>query len=319
MLLSRTADALYWLSRYLERAEHTARVLSVRLDLGLDRRPGADQCDFQRAYESLRLSLVEPIPSTPAGLVARVFLDASYPESVVSYVTAARFNARQVREEISSDMWAHLNSLYLRLQQIVGDESQVSRSHAIAQVVIEGTQLFQGITDDTMGHGEGWHYLQVGRFLERADATATLLDLHFRNGGPGGRGTPTVHQEQIGLLRSCAALEAYCRYYTADVRPERVLEFLLLSPEFPRSVRFAAKRLETSLRAIAQFTAKRAGGKADRVAGRLHASLDFSQVDEILNDDPHSYLTGIAKHCAQIHTAVYQSYIGYPIETALPA
>ncbi|MGE3956516.1 MAG: alpha-E domain-containing protein [Vicinamibacterales bacterium] len=319
MLLSRTADALYWLSRYLERAEHTARLLSVRLDLGLDRRPGADQWDFQRAYDGLRMKLVEPVPSTPAGLVSRVFLDASNPESVVSYVSAARFNARQVREEISTDMWAHLNSLYLRLQQVIGDESQVSRPHAIAQLVIEGTQLFQGITDATMGHGEGWHYLQVGRFLERADATAALLDLHFRNAGPGGRSTETSHQEQIGLLRSCAALEAYCRYYTADVRPKRVLEFLLLSPEFPRSVRFAAKRLETSLRAVALFTSKRAGGKADRMAGRLHASLDYGQVDEILDDDPHSYLTGIAKHCTQIHNAVSQSYIAYPIETALPA
>lgn len=319
MLLSRTADALYWLSRYLERAEHMARLVSVRLDLGLDRRPGTDQWDFTRTFECLRLSQTGPMPSTPAGLVSRVFLDASNPESVASYVSAARLNARQVREEISSDMWAHLNSLYLRLQEVVGDESMVSRPHSIAQLVIEGKLLFQGITDATMGHGEGWHYLQVGRFLERADATAALLDVHFKNAGPGGRGAHASHQELIGLLRSCAALEAYCRHYTADVRPERVLEFLLLSPEFPRSVRFAAGRLETSLRASAQFASKRAGGKADRVAGRLHASLDYGQVDEILSDDPHSYLTGIAKHCAQIHTALYQSYIGYPIETALPA
>lgn len=319
MLLSRTADALYWLSRYLERAEHTARLVSVRLDLGLDRRPGTDQWDFARTFECLRLSQAEPMPSTPAALVSRVFLDASNPESVASYVSAARLNARQVREEISSDMWAHLNSLYLRLQEVVGDESMVSRPHSIAQLVIEGKLLFQGITDATMGHGEGWHYLQVGRFLERADATAALLDMHFRNAGPGGHGADSSHQEMIGLLRSCTALEAYCRHYTADVRPGRVLEFLLLSPEFPRSVRFAAGRLETSLRAAAQFASKRAGGKADRVAGRLHASLDYGQVDEILSDDPHSYLTGIAKHCAQIHTAVYQSYIGYPVETALPA
>lgn len=319
MLLSRTADALYWLSRYLERAEHTARVVSVRLDLGLDRRPGTEQWDFQRTFECLRLKQAEDMPSTPAELVSSVFLDAANPESVVSYVSAARFNARQVREEISSDMWAHLNGLYLRLQELIGDESMVSRPHSIAQLVIEGKLLFQGITDATMGHGEGWHYLQVGRFLERADGTAALLDLHFRNAGPGGREADVSHQELIGLLRSCTALEAYCRFYTADVRPGRVLEFLLLSPEFPRSVRFAAARLETSLRTVAQFAAKRAGGKADRMAGRLHASLDYGQVDEILSDDPHSYLTGIAKHCAQIHTALNQSYIGYPVETALPA
>ncbi|MBS1819128.1 MAG: alpha-E domain-containing protein [Acidobacteria bacterium] len=316
-MLSRTADALYWLSRYLERAEHTARVLSVRLDLGLDRDARGDHWDFERAYDSLRLTLTNAIPSTPGGLVSRVFLDSTNAESVVSCVSAARANARQVREEISSDMWAHVNGLYLRLQQMVGDSSTVSRPHAIAQTVIEGTQLFQGITDATMGHGEGWQYLQVGRFLERADATAALLDVHFRDADV--RGARGTHQELVGLLRSCAALDAYCRYYTADVRPDRVLEFLLLGPEFPRSVRFAARRLEMSLKAIAQFTSKRAGGKADRVAGRLHASLDYSQVDEILSDDPHGYLVGVAKHCDQIHAAVYQSYIGYAVETALPA
>jgi uncharacterized alpha-E superfamily protein len=319
VLLSRTADALYWLRRYLERAEHSARLISVRLDLSLDRLPGLDQWDFHRAYDALRLPHAEQMPATPAGFVASVFLDASNPGSVVSAVSAARVNARQVREEISSDIWAHLNSLYLRLQQLRSDPSQVTRPHSLAQIVIEGVQLFQGITDATMGQGEGWHYLQVGRFLERAETTAALLDLHFRNAGPAGRGPGTSHTEQIGLLRSCAALEAYCRYYTADVRPERVLEFLLLSPEFPRSVRFAAKRLETSLRATAQFAARRAGGKAERVAGRLHSSLDYGQVDEILSDDPHTYLDGIARHCTQIHAAIYQSYIAYPIETALPA
>lgn len=316
MLLSRTADALYWLNRYLERAEHAARLISVRLDLGLDRLPGTDQWDFLRVHDSLRHQRADNA-STPAGLMANVFVDPANPESLVSYISAARFNARQVREEISSDMWSQVNGLFLTLQDLFNDESTVSRPHAVAQTVIEGVQLFQGITDATMAHGEGWHYLQVGRFLERADATAALLDLHFRDAGPGGGGTS--HAEQIGLLRSCAAIEAYCRYYTADVRPKRVLEFLLLSPEFPRSVRFAARRLEISLRALSQYASKRAGGKVERIAGRLHASLDYGQVDEILADDPHDYLEGIGKHCAQIHAAIYQSYIGYPIETALPA
>jgi uncharacterized alpha-E superfamily protein len=319
MLLSRTADNLYWLSRYLERAEHSARVMSVRLDLGLDRRPEIDGWDFERTFATLRLKPPAKVPATPAALVSTVFLDAANSESVVACVSAARANARQVREEISSDMWTHINGLFLRLQQVVGDDSQVLRPHSLAQLVIEGVQLLQGITDATMGHGEGWHYLQAGRFIERAEATTALLDLHFRDASEGSRGAGTRHPEQIGLLRSCAAIEAYCRHYTADVRPARVLEFLLLNPEFPRSVRFATRRVEASLRAIAQFASKRAGGKAERLAGRLHASLDYAQVDEILDDDPHAYLQGIGKHCTQIHTAIYQSYIAYPIESALPA
>jgi uncharacterized alpha-E superfamily protein len=321
MLLSRTADALYWLSRYLERAEHSARVISVRLDLGLDRRADEDGWQFERSYSSLRVKPPGPdqMPATPTALVTRVFLDPNNRESVVACVFAARANARQVREEISSDMWAHLNALYLRLQQVLGDPSQATRPHSFAQLVIEGVHLFQGITDATMGHGEGWQYLQAGRYLERAEATSALLDVHVLDDEGSDGGSGRTHQEEIGLLRSCSALEAYCRHYTADVRPERVLEFLLLSPEFPRSVRFAARHLESSLRAIAQFTSRRAGGKADRLAGRLHASLDYGQVDEIMDDDAHTFLAAIATLCAQIHTAIHQSYIGYPIESALPA
>jgi uncharacterized alpha-E superfamily protein len=321
VLLSRTADALYWLSRYLERAEHSARVTRVRLDLGLDRRPDEDDWQFDLAYACLRMTSppAEQMPATPTALVSRVFLDPNNRESVVACVSAARANARQVREEISTEMWTHLNGLYLRLQQVLGDPSQATRPHSFAQLVIDGIHLFQGITDATMGHGEGWQYLQAGRYLERAEATSALLDVHVRGDGTSRSGSGRTHQEQIGLLRSCSALEAYCRHYTADVRPERVLEFLLLGPEFPRSVRFSAKRLESSLRAIAQSTSRRAGGKAERLAGRLHASLDYGQVDEIMDDDAHTFLTAIAKLCAQIHASIHQSYIGYPIESALPA
>ena len=102
-------------------------------------------------------------------------------------------------------------------------------------------------------------------------------------------------------------------------RRERIAEFLLLNPEFPRSVRFAAAGVESALRSISQMTARGAGGRPERLAGRLHASLDYGQVDEILSDDPHAYLEGIERHCAQIHAALHQSYIGYPIEEALPA
>ena len=117
---------------------------------------------------------------------------------------------------------------------------------------------------------------------------------------------------------SCSALEAYCRYYTADVRAERVTEFLLLNPEFPRSVRFSAVRLEAALRTLAGYSA-RTGGRAERLAGRLRASLEYAQVDEILSDDPQAYLLNINRQCSQIHAAVHQSYVSYPIESALPA
>jgi uncharacterized alpha-E superfamily protein len=315
MLLSRVADTLYWISRYLERAEHTTRLIDVRLDLGLDRRPDADGWDFGRLYGALRLPHTPDAPAAPAALIDALVFDLSNRDSVLACVTAARENARQVREEISSDMWEQVNALFLRLSQARREGTWSARPHYLARLVIDGVHLFEGVTDATMGHGEGWQYLQAGRFLERAGTTAALVDFHFTQGPM----LAANHVEWVGLLRSCAALEAYCRCYTADVRPDRIAEFLLLNLEFPRSARFAASRVESALRRISQVTGLGAGGRAERLAGRLHASLDYGQVDEILDDDPHTYLGGIGRYAAEIHTAVYQSYIMYPIESALPA
>ena len=269
MLLSRVADSLYWIGRYLERAEHTARLIDVRLDLGLDRTSNAGGWDFARLYSMVQLEEASgrrrPIPrrcrtrwcSTPAN-----------PAAVLACVTAARENAAQVREEISSDMWEQLNALFLRLKQARAEGGWSARPHYIFRLVIDGIHLFEGVTDETMGHGEGWQHLQLGRFLERASATAALVDLHFRRESL----LPPGHAEWLGLLRSCSALEAYCRCYTADLRPERIAEFLLFNPEFPRSVRFAAARVESALRAIAEphdRRRRRPGRAARRTSARL--------------------------------------------------
>lgn len=316
MLLSRVADALYWISRYLERAEHTTRVIKVRLDLGLDRRSDSNGWGFERLYASLNLTQVGEPPAHPAALIDSAVLDLSNRDSVAACVTAARENARQVREEISSEMWEQINGLFLQLREVRAEGTWSGRPHSLLRLVIDGVHLFQGITDATMGHGEGWQYLQVGRFLERAGSTARLVDLNVSSGAG------IMHPddaEWVGLLRSCSALEAYCRHYTADLRPERIAEFLLLNSEFPRSVRFSASCVESALRSVAQLTARGAGGRTERLAGRLHASLDYGQVDEILSGDPHQFLESIVLYCHQIHSAIYQSYIGYPIESALPA
>jgi uncharacterized alpha-E superfamily protein len=318
VLLSRVADALYWIGRYLERAEHTARVVDVRLDLALDRVSVAAGWNFARLYDSLQLTPPADLPTHPPQLVEALVFDAANPESVLSTVTFARENARQVREEIGTDIWEQINGLYLRLRVARAEGTWPMRPHYLSRLIIEGVHAVQGTTDATMGHGEGWQYLQVGRFLERAGATASLVDLHIKN-RPLMPGASSNHIEWAGLLQSCAALEAYCRVYTADLRPDRIVEFLLLNSEFPRSVRFSADSVENALRTIAQHVAKGPGGRAERLAGRLHASLDYAQVDELIGDDLHTYLAGISRQCQQIHTALSQTYINYAIESALPA
>ena len=194
----------------------------------------------------------------------------------------------------------------------------MGRTHYVSRVIVEGVHLFAGVTDATMGHGEGWQYLQAGCFLERAASTATLLDAFLIDAGDASRAA-LDQADWVALLRSCSALEGYCRRYTADVRPERVTEFLLLDDECPRSIRFAATRLEAALRAMARYSGRPGASRPERLSGRLRASLDYGQVDEILSDDPHAYLTGVSRQCAQIHSSVYQSYISYSIETALSA
>jgi len=317
MLLSRVADAIYWISRYLERAEHTARLARVRLDLGLDRRQHSEAWDFDRLYAGLRIKPPADMPAHASDLVDAIVFDGANRDSVMACVTAARENARQVREEISSEMWEQLNGLFLHLRQVRTENTWSGRPHYLLQVIIEGVHLFQGTTDATMGHGEGWQYLQVGRFLESAGSTAALLDLHLSGGASRERAISLDELEWAGLLRSCSALEAYCRHYTADLRPERIAEFLLLNPDFPRSVRFAASRVEAALRTLGRLNG-RGAGRPERLAGRLHASLDYGQVDEVLSE-PHAYLDSIRQYCDQIHSAVHQTYIGYPIESALPA
>ena len=304
-MLSRVADCAYWMSRYLERAEHTARLGDVCLGLTLD-----------RSSDSIR-RLMCSVGGPPGGHGAANGLEADLPPeerfnlTIEGCVVAARENARQVREQISSEMWEQLNRLYLhvRRQRIVGGSAFYSH-------VKEAAHLFQGVTDSTMTHGEVWHFIQIGRSIERAAATAGMLGAHFEDSGErdGGIG---AYVSWAALLRSCSGFEAYCQRYTADLKPERVAEFLLLNADFPRSVRFAIDTVEASLRSVARTAGRRSTARVDRLAGRLRASLDYSQIDEIIADSLESYVLGIRRQCDQVHTALYQTYISYSIESAI--
>ena len=170
-----------------------------------------------------------------------------------------------------------------------------------------------------MSHGEGWHFIQVGRFIERAAATASLLDMHapaFLEGRDF-PSAPEIHLEWAGLLKSCMAFEAYCKVYTANLRPDRIMEFILLNADFPHSVRFSVDAMQTALRSISDSTATPRAGRLNRLSGRLRAALSYSQIDEVLSDDLHTYLGAIQRQCNQIHEALHQVYVAYPIEAAI--
>ena len=310
-MLSRVADSLYWMSRYLERAEHSARVVDVHLNLMLDESTGSTDRRWSRVISSLNLS-ADPVKGD-----MYTYAQAHGFDQISACIVQARENARQVREQISSEMWEQLNRLFLEVRRMgiadVWDEQPLD----FLRDVKESSHLFQGITDSTMNHGEGWQFIQAGRFLERAFATAKLLDVHFRDFLATDQSMDSsMHLEWIGLLRSCTAFEAYCKVYTADLRPERVAEFLLLNSEFPHSIRFAVDQIQQSLGAIHESTSSKKSGRVAKLAGRLRAELTFTPLEEIMAG-LHDFFETIRKQCSQIHTAANQVYVTYPVEAAL--
>jgi uncharacterized alpha-E superfamily protein len=323
-MLSRVADNLYWMSRYLERAEHTARLIDVNLQQMLDQSP---EYTAQR-WKLLRASLNIPAASEEQvddaySITQMLTFDITQPGSMVSCIAAARENAQQVREQISSEMWEHVNRLYLQIKGADSEEVWYTETHAFLASMKEAGQFIQGLTDSTMNHSEGWHFIRLGRFIERATATATLLDVYtstFLNTQPDQTSDAVGHMyylSWVGLLRSCAAFEAYCKVYTAKIQPEQIVEFLLFNEESPRAIRFSASMIQIALQAIARATNTRAN-KVERIAGRLRSTLEFDQIEEAMYD-MHAYLENIQRECAQIHRTIHQTYVAYPIDVALMA
>ena len=326
-MLSRVADSLYWMSRYLERAENTTRLLDVNLSLMLDETPdGAD-----RRWQRVLLSLGSPAEVAWKGdafaLARELTFHAESQASVLGCIVAARENARHVREQISTEMWQRLNSLYLQVTrpELKGNleaEAVLGENEAptefLAQVM-EAVHQFQGVTDSTMSHGEGWQFIQVGRYMERASAMTNLLESyqdelwrqheHRRDGNE--------YLEWTGLLRSATAFEAYCKVYTADLDPEWILEFLLLDADFPHSLRFSIESMNHSLKAVEAVSGGSRSEKLLRISGRLRAMLSYSSVDEILSTGVVAYLHNIQKIASEIHMAIYELYVDYSIQAAL--
>jgi uncharacterized alpha-E superfamily protein len=318
-MLSRVADSLYWMARYLERAEHGARVLAVKLEAMLEQTPEDASEAWVRVVASLAWPLTGPVSGRPEALARRLTFDRSEPSSVFNSIRIARDNARQVRELISTEMWAQLNQQYLYLHSAEAEQDWNAQPVQGLRDAVDELTLFAGLTDSTMRHGEGWHFIQLGRYVERAQAVSRLVDLHF--------GTLPADVQQplkvpryfdlLSLLKQCTAFEAYCKVYTADIRPARVAEFLIFDPEFPHSIRFATDRIQEELSHVAPGAGGARRLQAERLAGRLKATLDYGQVEELLAGDIDGFLTGVQTSCKQIHQSMYDAFIGYSVDELL--
>lgn len=326
-MLSRVADSLYWMSRYLERAEHTTRLIEVNLNLMLDESAASADRRWQRVLLALGNPKDIEWTGDPYALTHELTFDTAHKGSVISCIVNARENSRHVREQISTEMWHRLNSLYLEVtrpgmqkeMEADASSSNTERQTEFLQRVMEAVHQFQGVTDSTMSHGEGWQFIQVGRYIERASATAKLLEAYHEDLWklpeqlPGGN----EYLDWMGLLRSATAFEAYCKVYTADLTPDRILEFLLLDEEFPHSLRFAIDSLQHALEAIHAESGKQRTLQLSRLAGRLQAGLSFSRVEDILEQDVVAYLRTIQAQCSEIHETIFEIYVDYSIQAAL--
>jgi uncharacterized alpha-E superfamily protein len=252
--------------------------------------------------------------------MARMLVFDSLNHAAVTFcVNGARENARQVREEISSEQWARLNRLYHQMHSPhAQSQFRANINDALASVV-DGIHLFKGVSDTTMIHGQGWQFIRLGRYLERAYATATLLEVYQPDLFQPNEQDHSGYQylELVGLLRCCTSFEAYCQVYTADISSDRILEFLLLNQDFPHAIRYTVDGMRDAIESIQRSGGRRPPDELIAVIGRLHAMLGYTTIQEILAGDVGKFLHTIREQCMRIHELIYRYYVHYSIQSAL--
>ena len=315
MMLARVADSLYWIGRYVERAEHLCRIGEVMLTATLDESEASD------IVAHIAMSAIEdrePLGEdhTALGAVRSLLFDREDLSSVVNSLARARENARQVRDQITTETWEQLNLLYLRATGPSAEQEFAQETSGYLHGIIADLHLFKGASDATMSHGEGWRFLLLGVHLERAQRIARLLDVCF--GDEANRPEVTDHLAQMAVLRMACALEPYLKVYTAEINPVHVLQFLMFDEDFPRSIRFSTARIQDYLDKLAPRSASSLGKAApERLAGRLNARLEFADMEETLGAG--TILGAVVTECSRIHHAIYETFIDYPLEQRLPA
>jgi len=318
-MLSRVADSLYWMSRYLERAENTVRQLDVTMSLMLDPGGASAETRWARLVSALGDSEGLEWNGDLESMARTLIFDSVNRFAVTFCVNGARENARQVREEISTEQWQRLNRLYHQIRSPQAEDQFRTGLNDFLASIVDGIHLFKGVSDTTMIHGQGWQFIRLGRYLERAYATATLLEVYQPDlfCAPEREHSGVQYLEQVGLLRCCTAFEAYCQVYTADMSADRILEFLLLNRDFPHAIRYSVDSIMSSIESIQRSGARRPPEELTAGIGRLHAMLGYTTIHEILSGNPGAFLHSIRQQCMRIHELVYRYYVHYSIQSAL--
>ena len=321
-MLSRVADSIYWMARYVERAENMARLLLSTGDLLLDAgAEGADEAAFwgpilaaageEEAYAAHHRKI--------KGRDVAAFLTVSRdnPNSIVSNIAAARENARTVRDQISDELWECVNGLKLWLDSAEGRAAGKRQTALFHERILRGSYRFQGIAAATTPRGEGWHFLRLGTCLERADQTSRLLDTCS---GLSLEAPPHPDARPLrwaALLRSCSAWHGF-QARSNRLEPEKIAAYLLLDTTFPRSVACCLDEVHSALQSLCGPDA-RPESMADpvRQAGRLRADLAYAEMGSILSAGLHGYIDDLQQRLNGIGDSVFRTFVLYADLTPL--
>ncbi|MEZ4394714.1 MAG: alpha-E domain-containing protein [Polyangiales bacterium] len=311
-MLSRVAEAIYWMNRYIERAESVARFVDVNLHLALDLAEGGREqwAPIIATTGDDALFAARHGEATRANALRFLTFDAAYPSSILSCLRAARENARSVREAISSEMWETVNRAYLSVHDASRRQDDVlAAPHDFYDDVKLAAQQFVGTAYVTMTHNEAWHFARMGRLLERADKTSRILDVKYFMLLPELSDVGTTYDEVqwAALLKSASAFEMYRKRWGLIV-PSRVVAFLSLDRSFPRSMRYCVTKAERSLHAITGNAVNTASSAAERALGRLRAELEFVDAEELIAAGLHERIDAFQSRLNAVGDAVYETF-----------
>jgi uncharacterized alpha-E superfamily protein len=312
-MLSSTADHLFWMARYTERAENTARMLDIHLQSALLAGGRSDVQRNQSAQALLAISELEPAfaqtgqPLSSPSVLRFMVADGGNSSSIHNALYAARENARAVRGAITTELWETINITWLELQQHLKHDTWATDMASFFGWVKHRAHLTRGVLGGTMPRDDAYRFVALGNALERADNVARLLDVKFFEGGGAEQdwNTKGEYYHWAAILRSVSGFEIYRKTYRDTITPARVAELLILRPDMPRSLVAAVNALCNQLNRLAN---RRSQGTL-RMAGLLQAQLQYGDIDDILHEGLHAYLTRFLERINAIGQGVSQDFL----------
>jgi uncharacterized alpha-E superfamily protein len=312
-MLSRVAECIYWMSRYIERAENVARFVDVNLNLSLDlgnslREQWEPLVFISGDHEAFQERYGTP---TRENVVDFLTFDERNPNSILACLRSARENARTVREIIPTPVWEEVNKFYFEVKSAARNGRSMDSPYEFFSQVKRTGQLMVGIMEAGMSRGEGWHFARVGRLLERADKTSRLVDVKYYILLPSISevGTPVDITQWSALLKSTGALDMYRKTF-GRITPDKVAHFLILDRDFPRAMRFCLIQAEESLHAITATPLGSFSNPAERRLGQVRSELDYAQIRDIIDQGLHEFIDRFQTKLNGVGEAMGHTFFG---------